>query len=113
MWAGRYGIGFFEDRRARGINYNLTIEVGGMLVMGRRLALLRDARSSAYRPTSSGRSTRAWTSMIKTRPRKRFTFGSGMTFSSELAPGARDERGPANQTLEHSRQGSVPIERTV
>lgn len=42
MWGCRYGIGFFEDRRARGINYNLTIEVGGMLVMGRRLALLRD-----------------------------------------------------------------------
>lgn len=50
MWACRYGIGFFEDRRARGINYNLTIEVGGMLVMGRRLALLRD-RSIERLPT--------------------------------------------------------------
>lgn len=43
MWACRYGIAFFEDRKGRGINYNLTIEVGGMLVTGRRLALLKDA----------------------------------------------------------------------
>jgi hypothetical protein len=42
MWACRYGIAFFEDRTKRGINYNLTIEVGGMLVAGRRLALLKD-----------------------------------------------------------------------
>ena len=42
MWACRYGIAFFEDRRGRGINYNLTIEVGGMLMSGRRLALLKD-----------------------------------------------------------------------
>jgi hypothetical protein len=42
MWACRYGIAFFDDRRGRGINYNLTIEVGGMLVSGRRLALLKD-----------------------------------------------------------------------
>lgn len=42
MWASRYGVAFFEDRRGRGINYNLTIEVGGMLVTGRRCALLKD-----------------------------------------------------------------------
>ena len=42
MWACRYGIGFFEDRRKKGLNYNLTIEVGGMLTIGRRLALLKD-----------------------------------------------------------------------
>jgi len=42
MWACRYGIGFFEDRRKKGVNYNLTIEVGGMLTIGRRLALLKD-----------------------------------------------------------------------
>ena len=42
MWACRYGIGFFEDRRGRGINYNLTIKVGGMLTTGRRVALLKD-----------------------------------------------------------------------
>src|SRR2546425_246368 len=32
MWASRYGIAFFEDRRKRGLNYNLTIEVGAMLM---------------------------------------------------------------------------------
>jgi len=42
MWASRYGIAFFEDRRNRGINYNLTIEVGSMLIAGRRCALLKD-----------------------------------------------------------------------
>jgi hypothetical protein len=42
MWGCRYGIAFFEDRQEHGINYNLTIEVGGMLVAGRRLALLKD-----------------------------------------------------------------------
>jgi hypothetical protein len=30
MWASQYGIAFFEDRRDRGMNYNLTLEVGSM-----------------------------------------------------------------------------------
>jgi hypothetical protein len=42
MWASRYGLAFFEDRRGEGLNYNLTIEVGAMLVTGRRCALLKD-----------------------------------------------------------------------
>lgn len=42
MWASKYGIAFFEDRQGRGVNYNLTIEVGAMLMTGRRCALLRD-----------------------------------------------------------------------
>jgi hypothetical protein len=42
MWASRYGIAFFEDRVDRGMNYNLTIEVGSMLMTGRRVALLKD-----------------------------------------------------------------------
>lgn len=42
MWASRYGIAFFEDRRGRGVNLNLAIEVGGMLTAGRRCALLKD-----------------------------------------------------------------------
>ena len=42
MWASKYGIAFFEDRRGRKLNYNLTIEVGGMLIAGRRCALLKD-----------------------------------------------------------------------
>jgi hypothetical protein len=47
MWACRYGIGFFEDRRSRGVNYNLTIEIGGMLTTGRRVALLKDSSISS------------------------------------------------------------------
>ncbi len=43
MWASRYGIAFFEDRVGRGMNYNLTIEVGSMLMTGRRCALLKDS----------------------------------------------------------------------
>lgn len=42
MWGSRYGLAFFEDRVGRGLNYNMTIEVGGMLVSGRRCALLKD-----------------------------------------------------------------------
>jgi hypothetical protein len=42
MWASQYGIAFFENRRNRGLNYNLTIEVGSMLMTGRRCALLKD-----------------------------------------------------------------------
>jgi hypothetical protein len=42
MWGSRYGIAFFEDRVDRGMNYNLTIEVGSMLMTGRRCALLKD-----------------------------------------------------------------------
>lgn len=42
MWACKYGVAFFEDRRSKGLNYNLTIEVGSMLITGRRCALLKD-----------------------------------------------------------------------
>jgi len=52
MWASRYGIGFFEDlaKPARGLNYNLTTEVGAMLITGRRCCLLKDP-SIASLPT--------------------------------------------------------------
>lgn len=42
MWGSRYGIGFFENRLKRGLNYNLVTEVGAMLMTGRRVALLKD-----------------------------------------------------------------------
>jgi hypothetical protein len=42
MWASRYGVAFFEDRVDSGMNYNLTIEVGSMLMTGRRCAFLKD-----------------------------------------------------------------------
>lgn len=47
MWASRYGIAIFEDRRGRGLNYNLTIEVGGMVMTGRRCLLLKDSSIKA------------------------------------------------------------------
>jgi hypothetical protein len=50
MWASQYGVAFFEDRRRKGLNYNLTIEVGSMLMTGRRCALLKD-RSIVQMPT--------------------------------------------------------------
>jgi len=42
MWGCRYGIAFFESVTDKGLNYNLNIEVGSCLVLGRRLALLKD-----------------------------------------------------------------------
>jgi len=42
MWGCRYGVAFFEAVTDKGLNYNLTIEVGSCLVLGRRLALLKD-----------------------------------------------------------------------
>ena len=42
MWASRYGMAFFEDRQKTGINKNMSIEVGAMLMTGRRCALLKD-----------------------------------------------------------------------
>lgn len=42
MWASRYGVALFEDRVDRGVNHNLLIEVGAMVMTGRRCALLKD-----------------------------------------------------------------------
>ncbi|UZX02403.1 hypothetical protein F8G81_07070 [Arthrobacter sp. CDRTa11] len=50
MWACRYGLGFIEDRVDRGLNYNALIELGGMVVTGRRCAVLKD-RTAAGLPT--------------------------------------------------------------
>jgi hypothetical protein len=47
IWACKYGIAFFEDRRGKGINYNLSIEVGSMIVLGRRMAILKDGTIDA------------------------------------------------------------------
>lgn len=41
MWACRYGVALIE-KRSRGVNENLLIEVGAMLAIGRRCALLKD-----------------------------------------------------------------------
>ena len=42
MWASPFGIAFIERTSKRGLNYNLTIEIGSMLMAGRRIALLKD-----------------------------------------------------------------------
>ena len=42
MWACHYGIAIFEDRVGEGLNTNVSLEVGAMLVTGRRCLLLRD-----------------------------------------------------------------------
>lgn len=42
MWACQYGIGIIEDRVGRGLNHNAVIELGGMIITGRRCALLKD-----------------------------------------------------------------------
>jgi hypothetical protein len=45
MWACRHGVGLLEDRAKRGLNYNAAIEVGSMLITGRRCAILKDRTS--------------------------------------------------------------------
>lgn len=57
MWACRYGVGFFEDLAdpPRGLNYNLTTEVGSMLMTGRRCCLLRDPSVSSLPTDLVGR----------------------------------------------------------
>lgn len=42
MWACQYGFALFEDRIGAGLNYNLVIEVGAMIMAGRQTALLKD-----------------------------------------------------------------------
>ncbi len=50
LWACKYGIGLVEDRVGRGLNYNAVMEVGSMLVTGRRCTILRD-RTAPDLPT--------------------------------------------------------------
>lgn len=45
MWACRYGIAFLETRVDAELNDNVLIEVGAMLMAGRRCALLKDHES--------------------------------------------------------------------
>lgn len=44
MWACQYGVGLLENLRdrAEGLNDNMLIELGSMLVTGRRCAILKD-----------------------------------------------------------------------
>lgn len=47
MWACQYGIGILENLTGRGLNYNVVIELGAMMVTGRRCALLKDVTAPA------------------------------------------------------------------
>lgn len=51
MWACQYGIGLLEDRVRKGLNYNVVIELGAMIVTGRRCALIRDSKTAPAMPT--------------------------------------------------------------
>ena len=42
LWGSQCAIAFYEDRTGKGLNYNLNIEVGSTLVLGRRLEILKD-----------------------------------------------------------------------
>jgi hypothetical protein len=42
MWGSMYGLGIIEDTTGSGVNYNAVIELGGMIVTGRRCAILKD-----------------------------------------------------------------------
>jgi len=42
MWACQYGIVVVENRTGDGLNSNVTIELGGMLMTGRRCMILKD-----------------------------------------------------------------------
>jgi hypothetical protein len=51
MWGCQYGFALFEDRVGEGVNYNLVIEVGSMLMAGRQTALLRDVPTVEKMPS--------------------------------------------------------------
>lgn len=47
MWACQYGIGLLENRLgATGLNDNVLIELGSMMVIGRRCAMLKDTTAT-------------------------------------------------------------------
>lgn len=54
MWGCKYGIGILEDRVGRGVNYNAVIELGGMVITGRRCALLKDGATPTLPTDLSG-----------------------------------------------------------
>jgi hypothetical protein len=46
MWACQYGIGLLENRAGTGLNDNVLIELGSMMVIGRRCAMLKDTTAA-------------------------------------------------------------------
>jgi len=84
MWACQYGLAFFEDRMKAGLNYNLAIEVGSMLMAGRRCGLLKD-RSITKMPTD-----------LVGRIYKDVDFGKSQSVASAVHEWLRDDLGLGN-----------------
>ncbi len=59
MWACRYGLAIVEDRVGRDLNYNAVIEVGGMIVTGRRCTILKDHSAPSLPTDLAGQIYRA------------------------------------------------------
>lgn len=55
IWASRYGIAILENRTGRGLNYNMSIELGAMLTLGRRCLLLKDSTIETIPTDLTGR----------------------------------------------------------
>ena len=51
MWSCKYGIAIFENSINEGLNDNLLIEIGAMMMSGRRCVLLKDTSSIKRMPT--------------------------------------------------------------
>jgi hypothetical protein len=51
MWGCRYGIALLEDRLGDGLNQNVLIELGGMLITGRRCAVIKDRTAPDQLPS--------------------------------------------------------------
>jgi len=109
MWACRYGIAFFENTHDNGLNYNLTIEVGGMLLSGRRCALLKDQTVPAM-PTDLVGQIYKSVDLVELQPFKEpFTCGSAMIWHWEAARIATKALDPRTQKTFHgsSRQSEI------
>jgi hypothetical protein len=79
MWACRYGIGLLEDRAQRGLNYNAAIEIGSMLITGRRCAILKDRTAPDLPVNLSGQIYKSVDFDDEKSVREQFTSGSQTT----------------------------------
>ena len=79
MWACRYCIGLLEDRAQRGLNYNAAIEIGSMLITGRRCAILKDRTAPDLPVNLSGQIYKSVDFDDEKSVREQFTSGSQTT----------------------------------
>lgn len=86
MWSSNYGIAFFEDRRGRGMNYNLVIEVGACSWL--------DADACFSRTPQSARCRRpGWVHLQTRRPRHARDHHAGSTRMGTGRPDSRQLQG--------------------